>query len=353
MKRILYAIVFCIVSSACFAGGDVFSVNNIGMDITDKSSVKAKNRAVLAAQKKAFSTLIKRLSMLTDNEIIALKASNDEINSIISDFDISKEKSSDVRYTGVFNFNFSAKKTSDFLKTHGIAFTSIKSNPVLIIPIWMDKKEEATLWEENNIWKQAWESFPNDSFLVPTKLPLGDLTDLSQISARSAISGKMMNKEAILKRYNVKDIVVGVAKKDRGGLLVYISRYGLNEVSSQSSIFIDGKDKTYGQVLSEAVAKVNQELSTLWKEKTITKPDEISYIDAKIAITSAKDLNKIKKLLDGITIINEFKENLLSIDEVTFDIYYQGSFFDFKLALSQLGILAEKTDIYSCNLEWE
>ncbi len=357
MKKIILVIIMCILSTSSFAKDEVFSVHNVKMDITSKTAAQAKNTAVLTAQKQAFNILIKRLSMLNANEIIALEVEDKDINSILADFDISEEKSSDVRYTGIFNFNFNPKKTSAFFKTKGVAFTSIKSSPVLIIPIWIKEnyrgKEEALLWEDGNLWKQAWEKFPNDSFLVPTKLPVGDLRDLSQISTSKIIEGEIEDLDNILDRYDVKDLVVTIANKDSKGLTIYTKRYGLDEISAQSSIFINGNNKTYGEVLSEAVAKVNNELSTLWKEKTITKADEISYIDASIEISSIEDLNKIKDLIKDITIINEYKENILSVDQVTFDIYYQGSFFDFKLAMSQYGIFAEKTGTYSCKLNWE
>jgi hypothetical protein len=353
MKKLLLTVLFCLISISSFAKNEVFNINNIGIDITAKNSVKAKEMAILEAQKKAFTTLLKRLSMLNDNDILALNISNKEINSILSDFNISEEKSSDVRYTGVFNFSFIPKKSSDFFKAKDISFTSIRSNHVLIIPIWMENEKELLLWEDNNIWKQAWEKFPSDSFLVPTRLPFGDLTDLSQISVNSVISKNISDIASISERYDVKDIVVTVAKKHETGLLILVNRYGVNETSSESSIFIEGENQTYGQILSEAVTQVNNELSALWKEKTITRPDEVNYIDASIEISSIKDLNKIKSLLNEITIIDEFKENLLSVDRVTLDIYYQGSFFDLKLALSQLGVTAEKTDTYSCNLSWE
>lgn len=352
MKKIIIAILLCFLSAKSFAinNDTVFSVHDIGMDITAINSVQAKETAIKEAQKQAFTTLTKRLSMLTDNEILALNISNKEINSIISDFDISAEKSSDIRYTGVFNFNFNPKKTADFFNSKEIAFTSIRSGSVLIIPVWLEDSNEVLLWEEGNIWKQAWEQFPSTSFLVPTKLPFGDLTDLSEISAQEVMIGEMPNISNITSRYDVKDIVVTVAKKDKDNLLVIINRYGLNEVSSQSSILIEGEEKTYGQVLSEAVNKVNDELSTLWKEKTITRHDEINYIEAAINVSSVKDLRKIEQLLETITIINESKVNILTTEKAILDIYYQGSFFDFKLALSQLGITAEKTGSYSCKL---
>lgn len=352
MKKLILTLLFCLFSLSSFAKEGIFSINNIKMDITEENSVKAKKTAVMESQKQAFKTLIKRLSILNDDEILALNIQDKDIKSTIIDFNISEEKTSDVRYTGTFNFNFDPRKTSKLLKDKKVSFTTLRSGDVLIIPLWIHDNK-TTLWESNNIWKQAWESFPNDSFLVPTKLPLGDLMDLSQISAEDTLSGEIKDLKEILKRYEVKDAVVTIAKKEKTGLMIYINRYGLDGVSSKSSVFIDGINKTYGAVLSESVTQVNEELSNLWKEKTLTKPDEVSYIESFLKISSIEDLNKIKSILDNITMITSYKESLLTTEEVNIDIYYQGSFFDLKLALSQFELIAEKTNIYSCNLIWE
>ncbi|MCV6599708.1 MAG: DUF2066 domain-containing protein [Alphaproteobacteria bacterium] len=356
IRFILSFILLCITFNQAIAGNEVFSVKNIDVDVTDISSAIAKEKAIASARDSAFKKLLSRLTLLTPEEQSKLNIIDSDINSIISDFYISNEKSSDVRYKGSFHFNFNPKKTSSFLNQRNIAFTSIKSSPVLVIPVWVKNiagEDQTLLWEENNLWKQAWQKFYSDSFLVPHKLPIGDLTDLYQISKEEVMSGSIENIKNILSRYEVKDIVVTVAKIEDNNLRVYINRYGLNGISSNSSILVDGENKTYGEVLTEAIEKVNNELSLSWKEQTITKGDERNFIDAEINISSIEELNRIKDALKEITIINEFKENILRIDSAIIDIYYQGRFFDLKLALSQKGLIAEKTDVYSCKLFWE
>jgi len=360
IRFIAYILIFIgLISSSSFAEDEIFKINNVSVDITDTNSLNAKNNAIIEAKKTAFNLLLERVSMLNDSDILSLDISVEDISSIISDFDISNEKFSDVRYKGTFNFNFNPTKTSDFFKEKEISFTSIKSRPVLIIPIWVGddynrySDSNILLWEDNNLWKTAWSQFPNDSFLVPTKLPLGDITDLQEISIENAISGNIESIEDIKKRYNISDVVVAIAVKKKDGLLINIKRYGSSMVSSQNSIFIEGTDKTYKDILSEGVKKVNNELGRMWKEKTIVDPNKVSYIDISVNISSVDELNKIKNLFGNLNLIKNYKENFLTKEKAIFDVYYRGAFYDLKLALAQLGLYVEKTDVYSCTISWK
>ena len=128
----------------------IFEVKNISVEIESTSSSKAREIALLEAQEKGFKNLMKK--MLLESEYEKIETINiEKILEFVDAIEIQNEKTTASKYLGSLTVMFNEEKVLRYLNRNEIKFTSLKSKPLLILPIY--KFGGVTyLWEKKNIW---------------------------------------------------------------------------------------------------------------------------------------------------------------------------------------------------------
>lgn len=130
-----------------FATNSPYNVKGIEVDILDESSVKARNRAFLEAQRKAFGVLASRY--YSEDELKTLRIPSDDVlSSFIQDFKIAGEQVSTKRYKGVFDFRFKSNAANQHFGRGPINFTddmSTEKERVLLLPFYHEEKKMLSL----------------------------------------------------------------------------------------------------------------------------------------------------------------------------------------------------------------
>ena len=76
-----------------------------------------------------------------------------------------------------------------------------------MLPVF-ERSAAQFLFEKNNIWRDSWEELNlTEDELLPLLLPLGDLQDITTITAQAALAGRTDLLQAIAQRYKVKNIL--------------------------------------------------------------------------------------------------------------------------------------------------
>ena len=105
------------------------------MNVESTSSFKAKEIAILEAQEKGFKNLMNKMLL----ELEYKKIGSIKINTIlefVNAIEIQNEKTPPSKYIGNLTIIFSEEKILRYLNNNNIKFTSLKSKPLLILPIY-------------------------------------------------------------------------------------------------------------------------------------------------------------------------------------------------------------------------
>ena len=154
--------------------GTIFTINDVFIDITSTSTSKAKEIALLTAQEKGFNNLMKKMLLETEYQKIK-DIEAERIQEFVEAIEIQNEKTAPERYIGNLTIIFNENKILNFFNKNNIKFTSVKSKPLLILPIY--KFAGVTyLWEKKNIWRNIWIKNANYQGLIPIKSSEGKIS---------------------------------------------------------------------------------------------------------------------------------------------------------------------------------
>ncbi|MEL6363345.1 MAG: DUF2066 domain-containing protein [Pseudomonadota bacterium] len=152
----------------------------------------------------ALNAQAKRPVSLTDQEIAELEAG----------LAVSDEKSSSRTYAATVTMTFSPTAIRDLLRDAGLPYSETQTRNALVLPV-LQTQNGLYLWESNNPWFAAWRARPLGNELTPMVTPLGELEDVSKVSARNALSLDQERLAEMATRYGVTQVVIAHAKLEQ------------------------------------------------------------------------------------------------------------------------------------------
>lgn len=220
MARIVFFITFIslfwVISSGklVFAQNSPYSVKGVEVDVLDESSVKARNKAFVEAQRKAFQILSTRF--YAEGELAVLKIPSDEkLSGFIQDFKIASEQVSTKRYKGVFDFRFKAGPVHQYFGRGPVYFvedTVSDVKKILLIPYYHEEKKQIVFNKaQNPFWGSLLEDLKDRAYVI---LPEGNIQDLTDIGYKTPGYLSSTTVRRLKARYDVTQIVVATARVD-------------------------------------------------------------------------------------------------------------------------------------------
>jgi uncharacterized protein YbjQ (UPF0145 family) len=243
---------------------DIFTVSGVRVDERAETAAAARERALEIGQRKAFEEVVARLTLPEDRAGLVMP-DTDVITNMVRDFGVSDEKTSSVRYIADMTVRFKDDELRRFLRFRDISFAELQSKPVIIVPVYRSNNY-LSLWDDPNPWREVWSRNIATSGLVPIKAPIGDLSDISTISAEQAESGAMDRLGQLANRYGA-DVAV-VASADVTGpagaesVNVSVTRY---EPNGAPQIFGVQENTQPGETLNETLVRAAKAFRTSWQ----------------------------------------------------------------------------------------
>ncbi len=198
-----------------------YAVQGVEVDETGTSAAAAKDKAIIAAQMKAFPELGERLGN-ADVAAELAKLDQKQVVPLLKSLSIEEEQISPGRYQAKFTVRFLPDKVKPILQSLGVQLPAEQGPALLVVPIWQDDKGNAFIWEDNP-WRAAWLGLNAQQAQIPLIVPLGDQQDAETLTAKDAISGDAVKLEALRRRYDVKTILVAMAQPaPEGGIHVHV-----------------------------------------------------------------------------------------------------------------------------------
>lgn len=192
---------------------NIFAVQGVAADVTDKDVASAKNKALFEVQMKAIVMLAQRLGNETFAAEIA-KLEPKDVLPLLKSLSIEEEGTGPGHYIGKFTVRFIPEKVQRLFESYGVAVVSEQATPMLVLPIWK-AAEGSQLWEEN-LWRTAWLNLHAEQSLVPLIIPIGDLEDTAAITAEDVLNLDPIKLETLRRRYGTRTILVAIAEPAEG-----------------------------------------------------------------------------------------------------------------------------------------
>tara|TARA_B100000029_G_scaffold516355_1_gene629039 strand:- start:3331 stop:4431 length:1101 start_codon:yes stop_codon:yes gene_type:complete len=318
----------------------IFTVNNVFVDISSSSTSKAKEIALLTAQENGFNNLMKK--MLLDSEYEKIKDIKvEKIQEFVEAIEIQSEKTPPERYIGNLTIIFNESKILNFFNRNDIKFTSIKSKPLLILPIY--KFAGVTyLWEKKNIWRNIWIKNANYEGLIPIKSSEGKFTDFILFNQDKAVKKNLENLELLAKSHDTTGVLIAILKKkynrDKSKILLNLDlsiyRFDGGEKNTFKDTIEVYSNEFSDDILKEARLKVEEFVDKQWKTANVLSSQK-KLTRITVLFKSLNDWINIKKSINNMPIIDKYNVTNFSKNEANIIVSFSGNLNQLKLAFSQ------------------
>ncbi len=190
----------------------VFSVGNIPIEATDADPVKARDKALLEGDVKAFDLLMRRIVAEPDiAKLPALEA--EQIQAMVAGFEFAAERTTSTRYAALLTVVFVPDQIKAWLRSLGVGFVDASGPPMLVIPLVKGRAGVAP-FEERGEWRDIWTRVAGGGGLIPTRTLRGDEPDRNLATPEQVFVGDMDAIGKLAKRHGLKRVLVSLATKD-------------------------------------------------------------------------------------------------------------------------------------------
>jgi len=254
------------------ARADIYLIKNVKVDAKDKTASQAKIKAMQQGRVAAFSTLINRLSSSPRAQAL-LRLPATEIGRLVRGISVRQEKTGSKNYSADLNIAFQPAAVRSLMTQFSIPFSDQQADPVLILPIYIDKGR-AILWDDPNPLRDAWGSIDTDAYLLPVVLPNGGIEDIRAISADEALDNNAERLAAIKARYKVSEVLVSVGEFNKNRTRLRVTLAGLSPVGEiQLDKSFSGPPEEVVEIARKAAVSYMIDLQNRWKTAARTGPD--------------------------------------------------------------------------------
>ena len=346
---LLGCLVILAASRPALAANDVFEMTNVPVDATAASAAEARESALAAGQREAFSRLLRRLTLRRDHAVLPSPDAN-TVSTYVLNFSVSDEKTSSVRYLANLHVRFKSADIRALLSEFGLPFAETISKPTVVLPV-LEYNGALMLWEDVNKWRNIWLAQPPSSGLVPLVHPAGDLSDIETIGPRHAVDGDRSRLEKLSKRYGTAPVWVVHAVlnsgvySDQASLEVYVTRYGLNEDSlTQVMTFSGPATNPIEMLLSKAAARTAIFIEDSWKQENLMRVGEQGILAVSVPISDLPNWLSVQQKISSIAILKRVDMVLLSRDEVRLNLHFMGDVHQLVTAFAQADLGLNQTE---------
>ena len=339
MAKKLGLIFISILTINCFIGTNtshsitskkVFVIENVAVDETSSTALKAREKALEIGQKRAWKKLLERMTFPETVKKVA-DIPYSELRSLIRGYEVMRERTSTVRYLADLNVTFNGNEVRQFFLNNNIDYAETPSAPVLVVPLLI-RQGAASLWETPNPWRDAWQNLPKQRGLVDIRVPVGDLADIRDIAAIQALRGDQKKLKKIAKRYNAKTIVVAKAFKRFGIkdnlpiLEIIITKIRTDQIEETIIDTIKGEiGDDLLDLLGVGVTRVVNSIVDSWKKENAVTSGLLLRVPVFVPIKGLNNWLEITSQLDEIGILKRTNLRRLSKREALIDLWVTGN----------------------------
>jgi hypothetical protein len=344
---IAFSLILTAFASSQGAASDVYRVSNVEVDATASTAVRAREEAILDGHATALNRLLRRLSLPEDWPRLP-KLSGKDARLLSIGYSMSQVSNSATRYLGRISVRFVPQRVQELLRKQNISFGDVQASSALVVPVYDLSNGRRLVWDNQNIWRTAWDRPDIGENLTPFALPIGDIDDILSLPAKAAGIKNRGGLFQLAKRYNANRILFAHAKLEKvnwkGGVgyALKVKLYLMTERSNPASdevmqFAVSGADDP--EVLARrGVSDILRMTGIAWKRRIIIHHDEASEHEATIKFRSLLEWQRVRKLLDSVPVLKDLQILRLDNNSALLKLNFTGSQEVLSLALRQKNI---------------
>ena len=278
--------------------------------------------------------LTKKILLRRDLEKVS-KINLSKIKKLIKSFQILEESYSKNEYKINIKIFYNESKIKQFLRQENISFSQPENVSAVFFPILYINNEVQTLNE--NFFYRNWVDAKIENELINFILPLEDLDDISKIN-------KMKNNledikiDTLVNKYNTKNYIFLLMNYEEEILNIYLkTNFNDNQINKNILYKIDNMEDELA--LNSALIDLKIIITDLWKEENLVNLLLPLAVRVKFEHKNLRDLDKIRKTFNKISIIDSYTFEDFNINNSFFKIYYFGNPKKLKSELFKFGYL--------------
>ncbi len=316
----------------------IFVIETIAVDETSNTALKARERALEVGQKIAWKRLLDRL-VFSDSVEKLQDIQYSDLRALITGYEVLRERTSTVRYLADLSVTFNPNQVRKFFLDQNIAYAETPSLPMLVIPILITNGV-ASLWENKNPWRDAWENHTEQKGLLDVRIPIGTLADIRDLTAIQALRGDTTKLKNISDRYKTQNILIARASKrfdlrDNSPILeIILTKFNTDQVEETIIDVIKGEptDELLA-LLNMGVKKAVSSISNSWKEENIITSGLLLRVPVLVPINDFRKWISLRSRLNEIGILKHVSIVRISKDEASLVLRITGNIRQLRNAL--------------------
>jgi Uncharacterized protein conserved in bacteria (DUF2066) len=192
-----------------------YTVAKISVDVTDKSAVAAKNKAISEAGEQALDTVLSRVVPFSAlSQLPALAPQQAE--ALVNGLSIRKEQYSTTRYIATLDIILNEQGVKQLLAAYGIPTNDARAPMISVLPVTLEGDKVKA---GNDAWRQAWLDIDVSNGLTPANV-LRPRPDLEAGTVRAVLAGDTSAYASLQGEYGSAPLVVAVGEPVGGGQFV-------------------------------------------------------------------------------------------------------------------------------------
>lgn len=326
---------------------EIYTVRNIAADETADTAAAARDIALQAARRAAFSRLTRRI--VPPQDLSRLPVPPDEtLANLVKDFEVAGEKSRGQRYLAALTLRFDPDKFRDLLRGLNIRNSETAAKAMLIIPVY-DTPAGRLLWEAN-AWRDALvaavaSTGSSDDRLAPLRMPLGDIEDVSALDASRAVAGDMQQLAPLIRRYGAAGVLLMHAVQSpgpgaAGGLAfdITLRRIGVSDEDIRIERIEGSSGEMAEAILSRAALALVGGIQEDWLLNTAVDFSQQASLDVVVQLSSIEDWLALQKRLTDTPMVRHIDLQALSVNAAQLNLQFLGTPEKLASALSLHGL---------------
>ena len=318
---------------------NLFMVRNVPAKGKGKTDRAARRDAELNGAPAALDRLFRRLTSARDHEVLP-PVPAERARSMVRGIEVvhaKRRKSGKGRaFDGALSYLFKPKAVGALLRNEQIAWSSRRSDPVLILPVWRDEGG-GVLWDDPNPWRDAWTAGERETGLVPVVLPEGSLKDLQTIDADQAGERDAPALAAIAGFYGAKQVLVAIAGNDENGrLTVSAALFNLRSGQSEDLEPVTAEGET---AMAEAAAALVARLQERWKDRVVVPEGPVVNTQVTLRFDDLATWVRVRENLDAAPSVTGHRVIAFSAGEAVLSLAHRGRADDLSRRLPSFGLV--------------
>ena len=278
-----------------------------------------------------------------------MNLSQSDVIDLVQEFSVANERSSAVRYLADMTIKFNPTAVRALMSRQQVSFAEIPSRPLVVVPVTrLDSTVPATLWGDPDPWLAGWATAAVLDGLVPLRIPLGDIGDISALSVEQAFDKDTEALRRFAAMHGADGVVVAIAEasfESPGGVQVSLSEIRNNGARFETTLGPFGAEALNPEAgLDAAAAAAVREVEEAWKRRTMLQVGVGGEITAIADVTKLDDWLRLKAKLRNVPVVSKVELQAMTRNRVQLGISHAGTPDQLRAALSIQAIELSEVD---------